>query len=288
MIDYEQLHSMAGQLVVPTAVQSFPVGGETAVKRVLSTCGEAFKAVDPSQLRGRVVIFSRVEGEPKIDRSSGRAIVNLTQLQSYAETGFAVEVDPSTGSKWAWQGHPQTIDVEQLRTTCVVFVHDNGNEKFFISTHEVPLPRIFPGEQSFFSAPNYATIADALAYYQQSMARQSSCEILGKMWHDNNRLFLKAKPEDTIQKSLSTYLTHRLGFDAEVMREQNVDDTHPVDIRITFHFANRVVLIEIKWLGKSKNADGSLTTEYSQSRAVDGARNWRDTWIVSLALRPHL
>ena len=143
---------MAGQLVVPLAVQSFPVGGETAVKVVLSTCGEAFKAVDPSQLGGRVVIFSRAVGGLNVNRPGGRAIVSMTQLQEYADTGFVVEVDPSTGSKWAWQGHPPTIDVEQLRTTCVVFVHDNGNEKFFMSTHEVPLLRIFPGEQSFFSA----------------------------------------------------------------------------------------------------------------------------------------
>ena len=91
------------------------------------------------------------------------------------------------------------------------------------------------------------------------------------MWYDENRLFLIEKPEDTIQRSLQKYLYFSLRSDAEVMREQNVDDTHPVDIRITFQFSNRVALIEVKWLGKSKHPDGSPATQYSAKRAVDGA-----------------
>ena len=68
------------------------------------------------------------------------------------------------------------------------------------------------------------------------------------------------------------------------MREQNVDKTHPVDIRVNFQFSNNVALIEVKWLGKSRHPDGSLATEYTASRARDGAHqlaSYLDSFTVS-------
>ena len=59
---------------------------------------------------------------------------------------------------------------------------------------------------------------------------------------------------------------------ADVGQEQNVDESHPVDIRVTWIGNNRRALIEIKWLGQSVDNNGKKTTEYSEARARGGAR----------------
>lgn len=57
-----------------------------------------------------------------------------------------------------------------------------------------------------------------------------------------------------------------------VIREFNVVDEsgRPVDIAIYWGEANRMALIEIKWLGKSKHTDGKLSTEYTQGHVNKG------------------
>ena len=269
MIDYDQLHDLARRLAVPTAVRLFPDGGDAAIRAVYRACKRIFATIEPSQLGGPVTIFSGAPASTKSLLSAGTNIANINEVSIYASSGFTLGLDSTTGFMQIWPGRP--IPLEQLGPMGVVFLHDQGNEKFLIGDEEVPIPRVYSGQQSYFTIPTYANLDDALAYYKNPLTRTSSCRILSTVWHDKNRLFLKEKPEDTIQDSLRTFLRYTLRGDAEVMREQNVDDTHPVDIRVTFHFTNKVALIEVKWLGKSRHPDGSLATEYSASRAVDGA-----------------
>ena len=269
MIDYDQLHSLASRLAVPTAVKSFPAGGEAAVRAVYRTCKRAFATIAPFQLNGPVIIFSQAEAGTIEFASAGVNVSNINEINAYLNTGFTLEVDPATESLRIWAGQPKPA--EQLSPGAVVFVHDGGIEKFLISDSEVDIPRLYPGVQSFFSIPTFADLDDALAFYKNPLARTSDCPILSTVWYDDYRLFLIEGPEDTIQCSLHIFLRNTLRGDAEVMREQNVDKTHPVDIRVNFHLSNNVALIEVKWLGKSKHPDGSLATEYTASRARDGA-----------------
>ena len=269
MIDYHALHSLANRLAVPIAVKSFPTGGEAAVRAVYRTCKRAFTTIAPFQLDGPVTIFSQPEAGTIAFDSAGVNVSSINDISAYISTGFTLEVDPATESMHIWAGQPKPA--EQLSPGAVVFVHDKGIEKFLISDTEVELPRLYTGEQSFFSIPNFANLDHALAYYKNPLARTSNCHTLSTVWYDDNRLFLIERPEDTFQCSLHIFLQYTLRRDAEVMREQNVDKTHPVDIRIKFHFSNRVALIEVKWLGKSMHPDGSLATEYTASRAREGA-----------------
>ena len=271
MIDHENLQNLAKQLPASVAVLTFAEGGDAAIKVVYRACKRVFTAIDPSQLGGPVLVFSQVEPHSIGHQSSAKPIVDISEVQPHVRTGFALEIDSSTNAMWLWPVRPP-VSIDELRASGVVFLHEHGNERFMIADREIPIPRVFAGEQSIFSVPTYANLADALAHYRHPVVRHSECAILESVWYDNNRLFLIAKPEDTIQRSLQRYLHHTLRHDAEVMREQNVDDTHPVDIRVTFHFTNRVALIEVKWLGKSKQADGSPATQYTASRAVDGAQ----------------
>lgn len=270
MIDYVRLKALAGQLSVPVATTAFPDTGERAIKALLTACRQMFAQLDPSQLQGPVVMYCQADTDTELTLPAGERVNNLVRLTHYLGSGFFLQVEPSSGIMHVSPGQA-ALDVDELRKFGIVFIHDDGDERFLISDQEVTLDRLFPGKQSFFSTPYYADLDDALEYYRSSLVKQSTCEILKETWFDDKRLYLKAKPEDAIQRSLRRFLRYTLRSNAEVMREQNVNDTKPVDIRVTFQFANRVALIEVKWLGKSRKESGDPATEYSQSRAVEGA-----------------
>ncbi len=54
-----------------------------------------------------------------------------------------------------------------------------------------------------------------------------------------------------------------------------MDESHPVDIKVTWTLTNRLAIIEIKWLGKSRSKSGKLV-KYADARANEGARQLAD------------
>ncbi len=78
-----------------------------------------------------------------------------------------------------------------------------------------------------------------------------------------------------MRRSLTHFLKATLR-DAETRPEQNVDESHPIDIKVTWGLSNRIALIEIKWLGTPKYPDGHLGKTYTDSRARDGAQQLSD------------
>src|SRR6266700_638480 len=109
-------------------------------------------------------------------------------------------------------------------------------------------------------------------HYKSHQVRYSSCPILQHIWHDNNRLFLKNAPEHFMRDSLTHFLKIRLRGSIEVRPEQIVDDSHPVDIKVTWFSTNRLALIEIKWLGTPMKPDGHRGNSYTDYRAREGAK----------------
>ena len=271
MIDLAALRCICKSLAVPMAVRSFPQGGDAAIRHVLRTCKRVFGVIDPSELKTPIVIFSQAQSDCAMVLSSRRKIVSFSELRVFVDSGFTLEIDSSTTALYACSGLPD-LDIQEISTSAVVFWHHHGNEKFLIKENEIPLPRVFSGIQSIFALPYYENLSQALAYYRERIVQNSECEILKKIWFEPNRLFLKAKPESKIRDSLLKYLRYTLRFGAEVMPEQNVNETEPVDIRVTFQFSsNRVALIEIKWLGKSKHPDGAISAKFYAGRAIKGA-----------------
>ena len=73
---------------------------------------------------------------------------------------------------------------------------------------------------------------------------------------------------------------------AEVRPEQNTDESHTIDIKVTFTLTNRLALIEIKWLGKSvRKRPRKITATYSDERARVGAGRLADylDWYMEQA-----
>lgn len=79
-----------------------------------------------------------------------------------------------------------------------------------------------------------------------------------------------------MRNSLTQFLKISLR-DAEVRPEQNMDESHPIDVKVTFTFTKRLALIEIKWLGKSiRKVPRKITAQYADKRARVGADRLAD------------
>lgn len=140
------------------------------------------------------------------------------------------------------------------------------NEQLYVSDEAVPFPEYYDSATcSIFSYPVYKELDEAICAYDRTLARNSVCCILERVWTDNKRKEFCEKPEHFMRDSLWLYLKSVLR-NHTVKREQNVDETHPVDIKIIWPIISNVALIEVKWLGNSGK------TQYRDARANEGAK----------------
>lgn len=165
---------------------------------------------------------------------------------------------------------PTALNLEELSERAIVYVFSDEGEEFVINKQSKQITNPHPIHTSVFSQPTFSSLEDALDTYRVNVVSHTNCYQLKTAWNDDKRIFWQKKPEATMRRSLEMFLQAALR-DAEVRPEQNVDETHPVDLKITWSDTNRRALIEIKWLGQSKSEDGELATGYSASRARDGA-----------------
>ena len=168
-----------------------------------------------------------------------------------------------------------SADVLDLSQTAVVYSFYKGVERFHAKKESKDVRKLIPGHTSNFAIPTFNNLREALASYRDTQARTSSCEILNTAWYDSNRFFFKPAPEETIRRSLTRYLKITFRASAEVRPEQIVDESHPVDIKVTWFMTNRLALIEIKWLGQPRD-DTSRKNNYSVVRAKSGAKQLAD------------
>ena len=161
---------------------------------------------------------------------------------------------------------------KKLASTAVVYEYQNGKEHFFAGVQQKAVPVLDRTAMSQFCGNTFFTLREALQYYAAAFVLQSSCLIFKSVWADENRLFLRSKPEVYMRRSLTQFLRSNLGAGFEVRPEQIMDETHPVDIKVTKKLSNRLMIIEIKWLGDSLNEEGKITTSYRDARAKKGAK----------------
>ncbi|MFE7968003.1 hypothetical protein ACFU0X_34050 [Streptomyces cellulosae] len=166
------------------------------------------------------------------------------------------------------------VDLESLPCPYVAYQYRGFQQESFITpngNHDVPTYANFP---TYFGIPYFIDLRESLVRYGEISVKTAQCEIFRDTWRQEARISFRNKPEATMRRSLQQYLRASLRDHGpiEVMPEQNVDETHPVDIKVTWTNSNRVALIEIKWLGLSHDELTGRTTPYTQSRAKQGAK----------------
>jgi hypothetical protein len=271
-IDIAVMRQIAEDLYIAMVERELGTAGVDALKSLLAAVHDLYRHVDPDSIAERILIFHCTGNSAHpLPTSDAITVRRRESIHQQTRGPIAIQVLPS-GECLLW--NEARVEPTDLSTVAVVYEYVAGAEYFYARSQKRKAPKIVHGYSSVFSVPTFSELRDALEAYKSKHARVSTCEILSTCWYDTNRLFFKSKPEFIMRKSLCQFLHSTLR--AEVRPEQIVDETHPVDIKVTWNFTNRLALIEIKWLGESKNPAGEATTSYSAARAREGAQQLAD------------
>src|SRR5216683_1620914 len=197
--------------------------------------------------RSNVTVFALMQSDPLVEsvRSQHATAFQFGTTALGSIQDLAVEIRED-GSPFIWQVIPPQIT--SIIETGIVYRLVQSVETFSISGNTVAVPKVIEDAVSQFLLNYFKDLRQALLAYRDSMARTSKCHLLREAWADDNRLWFRTKPEYRLRKALHNYLYSYLRHDdIDLREEQNVDDSHPVDIKILWRMENRTAIIEVKW-----------------------------------------
>lgn len=224
-----------------------------------------YVAIDPRSISGTLSLRLAPSGaSPR-----GTQFADLNALTGEAIETMALELHDN-GRLYDVTGLFGSVEAESANA--VVYMYANKTDTIWFSGTRSVIPALNDTADSQFSGNTFFFLAEAIREYAHTHALNSTCFILQGAWHDDGRLFLRARPEAPLRNSLKQFLANRLAGGFSVELEQNVDGSHPVDIRVIKELKPRLMLVEVKWIGDSVNEAGTASTvSYRDQRAIDGA-----------------
>lgn len=256
---------------------------EHLLKKILETVRSIYQYITPEKHKKPIVIFKLVNDNDRVlPEELATRLNNIQSISQNLKNGFIVQ-HLDCEQILVWQD--QSIDIKELAKKGVAYIYLNEVEKF-CAEDSIKMVEKFANYPSLWCIPSFRNLNDALNEYSTTQIRYSSCPIFNDTWYDINRLFFKNGPENKIRISLTNFLKIVMRNIAEVRPEQNVDERHPVDIKVTWNTTHRRALIEIKWLGKSRDHDGHITVDYSDARANAGAKQLADYLEMNISQAP--
>lgn len=271
-IDLEKLQALIIQEPLVLAGKEFGDLGSERMKCILRFLRQCARHATVHE-KSDVLVFALMQPDTLVDNH------RLTHAQPFQFGVTArgrihtliVEIR-TDGSPFVWTALP--AEVKTAAHTGLVYRLQQNVEEFTIKGTNAPVTKVIPGAVSQFMVNTFTELRDALVAYRDSMARTSKCHLLREAWADTNRLWFKTKPEYRLRRALHNHLCSFLRHDEiDLREEQNVDDSHPVDIKVVWRMENRSAIIEIKWVGKSFDITaGKITASYGDARARKGAK----------------
>ena len=272
-LDPGVMDEIAKNLYITAISREYGAAGILALKDVMATLRELFRYLEPEVLKHPLIFCKAFSADDPVLPST--PTITASSLNSIAQeiSGPSVIQMRANGELSIWRNTEP--DLRTISENAIVYLYSGRQEYFVIKGDHNRIPNPFPTHASIFAIPTFRVLRDALLDYRSRMIRTSRCKIFSQVWRDNNRVLLKSKPEAAMRDSLAQFLTSVMGGDVEARPEQNVDESHPVDVKVTWLFTNRHAIIEVKWLGKSVGESGE-TTSYTDSRARSGATQLAD------------
>lgn len=266
--------NIARELYLSNLLSDYGNDNKDTLIGLIETISDIYKHLKYNTFKN-VVIYVSLENKSSslsstltIPPSTILSYENLSQLSG---NDIVIEVMPNGHLDYSIDSK---FDINSNRQNAIIYSFEKKTETeiIFGKVNENILPKI-PDSDSYFAIQTYKKLNLALEDYASKIARYSECNHLKDVWNDENRIFFKPKPEHILRDSLTDFLKKRLR-NTEVRPEQNVDKSHPVDIKVTWSLASHLALIEIKWIGKSiKNGKASgYTKKRATTRINDGAK----------------
>jgi hypothetical protein len=268
-LDIRVMQEIAEKSYVRAAVDAFSDPGARSLRALLEFLPVLYTRIEPEGLDGPLVVFQALDDATRPVAAEPTGRYATLELLGLHVRGRCVIQPLASGEYLVWSG--TEVDGGAVSGAAIVYRYEARQEWVFIRGTPYRVLNPLRVHASIFAVPTFRELREAIEYYAVRMARTSTCQILSRAWYDEGRLFLKSGPEADMRDSLTQFLRITLR-NAEVRPEQNVDTTHPIDIKVIWELTNRLALIEIKWLGKSLDEKGGQTANYSEGRARQGAK----------------
>jgi hypothetical protein len=272
-VDRDKLRGVIETTALIAVYRSHGEKGTRSFRDLARGIRTIFDHVDPEQFDGLIIAFRCLDDADRpIPEKKAIKVQNPAILGQEVAGDVVIQI-LADGRLLLWKG--VSVDVQSMAASAVVYRYRKAEEHFYSGTTKTEIEKV--GQYaSLYSVPAFSDLRLALEHYRNDMAKESSCKILQRAWSDENRLFFVNRPESIMRDSLTQFLKISLR-DAEVRPEQNMDETHPVDVKVTFTFTTRLAVIEIKWVGISIcKTPRKITANYRDKRARVGARRLVD------------
>lgn len=231
--------------------------------------------VAPESAERGVAVFSPLgktaEGALKEKLKDSDELLDLAQLKNEYRDGLSVVVLANGRFRVS-----RSVIESGFDDVISYHFHPKGEEFFSVGGEslDVETPELF---LTPYGSPTFFLLEEALDDYASNIARYGEMHGLRDLWRDERRLMFKPKPERGMRRSLESFLSATLrGTSAVELRpEQNVNETEPADIKVSFSHANRRAYIEIKWMGDSapvKVPEGKRPVRRRDAAVRDGAK----------------
>jgi hypothetical protein len=282
--DFTEIVTRATESTLKSELQSILSNGQ--VGDVLHMVGflrkKLYVYIDPHFIRGS--LYLRL--------ASNDATVRGTLLADFngfagKEIGMAVFELHRNGR--AYELAADGFDPVAESHDALIYEYSAGGDIFWIKGTRYVVPATDPLADSQFCGRTFYDLQSALSDYARVYALPCKCPVLQSAWHDGRRLYFRAKPEEILRDSLKHFLDVRLAAGYEVRAEQNMDDSHPTDIKVSKQLQPRLMIIEIKWLGDSMNESGTASNvSYRDARAIEGVHQLASYLDANRVEAPHL
>ncbi len=263
--------------------------GVSVLQEVLENVRILYQHITPDLISGSIVVFKTLDddsGFPSFGKPECFTCAeHLAQEYPHdiSNTMSIIQICRNRDFQLWKNIRQEAAKLATLSENAIVYVYRDRYEYFLVRGKECPIFNPFTIQNTgVFAIPTFHELNQALEDYKRHMIRTSQCKIFSETWDKgvngdcDDRLFFVSGPEWSMRDSLSQWLQTVLRNVAEVRPEQNVDESHPVDIKIIWSFSKHLALIEIKWLGKSIKADRNKFVTYTAVRAREGAKQLSD------------
>jgi hypothetical protein len=276
--DPDRVREYVQSLYMTKIVLVYGDEGIAALTHVMEYLRKLFQFLAADSIHGSLIVYKSIDSASMIhpEWASISSLEHITPEGPFEESSI-LNIECCADGTLKYSKNVE-LDLGALSQRAIVYLYSNRQDTIYIKGNAEPIFNLCPAYASLFCVPTYSLIKDALEDYKRRSIRTSNCPIFSECWYSGRhgpRLFFKQKPEATMRRSLANFLGNVLR-DADVGQEQNVDESHPVDIRVTWIGNNQRGLIEIKWLGQSVDDNGKKKTEYFEARAQDGAKQLAD------------
>lgn len=274
-INEAALQAVVEETVEPMVLRHLGSEGATCLVALWRTVKHVYRVIAPERYRGRIHVAIAVNNDLLVAAPRPTTFSVLDgAISGLRDEDFVLQI-LHTGEYALWRG--LKIEPSSMADRdAMLYEFASGVEHLFVKTEKKRIANPYTGIGSGFAPQTFVELQIALEHYGAELARFSSCKILKAIWEDDERLYLIAHPEKEkkvevqMRQSLTQHLKSSLRS-AEVRPEQNVDESKPVDIKVTWTSTRRHAVIEIKWLGKSVDESGKVTAEYADWYARKGA-----------------